>query len=406
MPGLSFNPALGLSAPETGELRESVAARFREAFFEEGKPALNTDPTSPAGQLVDLVLAEIEAKNAELLYLANQFDPKGAEGIWQDALGHIYFLTRKMSEPTLVTCQLTGAPGTRVPWGALAEDSEKRRFVNSRVGGVLLDADGKGEAVFRCTVPGPADVGPHSVNRIVTTVPGWDTVDNAEAGALGRDLETRGDFEARRAASVAKNAHGSVASLYGSLHDLSGAAGVIDVMVLENIGPDPVVKFGVTVPGHGVTVCIFGGRDEEIAELIYRKKDAGCDTGGNTTVTYVETGRTGAVYEFRILRPDTVNFWVRVKLDGEDVMTPALEAAIKEAVSAEFHGQGKGPRVGLASVTYASKFYCPVLDLGVKGLKEVTVALGAAPGTWADKVTIRGDQEPVLSVDNVIVEVG
>ena len=96
----------------------------------------------------------------------------------------------------------------------------------------------------------------------------------------------RFDYEARRAESVAKNAHGSAAAIYGSLHDLSGVSGVIDVQVLENVGPYPVVKHGVTVPGHGVTVCIFGGKDEDIAKVIYEKKDAGCDTGGNTTVVH------------------------------------------------------------------------------------------------------------------------
>jgi uncharacterized phage protein gp47/JayE len=394
---------------QTSDLRALLAARLAQAFFEAGKPELNTDPASPAGQLLDIITGESEAAAAALLFLAGQFNPKAAEGIWQDALGYIYFITRKMSEPTMVTCQLRGLPGTRVPWGSMVEDADRRRYVNTHVTGAVLDADGRGEAVFRCTEPGPKDVGPHAVTRIITTVPGWDTVDNAEAGVMGRDLETRGDFEHRRAESVAKNAHGTVMSLYGALHDLAGVAGVIDVQVLENIGPDPIVKYGVTVPGHGVTICIFGGRDEDIAELIYRKKDAGCDTGGNTEVVYVEPERTGAVYRFKILRPSTVNFWVKVKMSGEEPLTEGLVNRIKQAVSDDFHGLDPDtmhPRVGLASEVFASRFYCPVLNLGVKSLAQVTIALGPNPAAAAYglKVTINGNQEPALALANVLVE--
>jgi hypothetical protein len=405
---LGFDPSVGLSAPETAFIREEIARRFKAAFFEEGKPELDTDSSSPAGQLVDAWTAEVEAKNSEILYLANMFNPRVADGRWQDALGFIYFLNRKMSEPTIVTCQLTGRAGTKIPYGVLAEDTDHRRWVHNRFN-VSLDAGGRAETTFRCSRPGPEDVGPHAVNRIVSTLPGWDTIDNAASGVTGRELETRGDFEARRAASVAKNAHGSVLALYGTLHDLSGVAGVIDVQVLENIGPSPVVKYGVTVPGHGVTVCIFGGDDGEIAEIIYNKKDAGCDTGGNTEIVYVEPERTGAVYRYMILRPDTVNFWVKVTLGGDEPVTDALIGRIKAAVSRDFHGldtETMNPRVGLASDVYASRFYCPVLNLGVRNLSLVSVALGTSPssGSFGQKAVIRGDQEPVLSEDNVLVE--
>jgi uncharacterized phage protein gp47/JayE len=405
MSGLTFDPQTGLAAPETSQIRGEIAAKFKAAFFTEGKPELDTDPSAPAGQLVDALVAEVEAKNAEILYLANMFNPKAADGRWQDALGYIYFLNRKMSEPTIAVCRLTGLRGTKIPFGVIAEDTDRRRWIHNRVN-VSIGEDGTAETTFRCATTGPEDLGPGAITRIVTTVPGWDTVTNPESGATGRDLETRGDFEARRAGSVAKNAHGSVLSIYGTLHDLAGTAGVIDVQVLENIGPDPVIKHGVTVPGHGVTICIFGGEDSEIAEVIYNKKDAGCDTGGNAEVVYTEPEPTGAVYRFKILRPDAVNFRVKVTLSGADSATPKAVADIKAAVARDFRGEDPmtlNPRVGLASEVFASRFYCPVLNLGYENLSKVEVALGD-DGEWGETASIQGDQEPVLSEDNVTVE--
>jgi uncharacterized phage protein gp47/JayE len=409
MSTLVFDPAVGLAVPETAELRERIAAQFKAAFFRDNEPELDTDPSSPAGQLVDLLVAEIEAKNAELLRLANMFNPKVADGRWQDALGYIYFLNRKLAEPTTVSCVLTGLANTRIPYGILAEDSEGRRFMHNRLN-VSLGENGTVETMFRSVQVGKIEVAPNSINRIVTTISGLDTIDNPEAGVPGRLLETRSDFEARRAESVAKNSHGSVASIYGSLHDLSGIAGVIDVQVLENIGPEPVTKFGVTIPGHGITVCIYGGNDADIARIIYEKKDAGCDTGGNSVVTHVAEELGNAVYEYNIQRPATVGFWVSVELGSSEILTPDLEDRIKKAVVNDFLGNDEktaNPRVGLASTVYASRFYNCITNIPVRNLLSVTIALGdsVTNDDFYDMIVIRGDQEPTLSEGNVIVSV-
>lgn len=403
---LRFDPETGLYADPTDAVRQDVRAAWKAAFAGEGLPPLDTDPATPAGQLIDGEVAEIAAKNAQILFLANMFNPGVAEGRWQDALGHIYFLTRKQDEPTVVTCTVTGLQGTTVPYGALVKSLEGHTFICNR--SVTIGPEKRAETTFRCAVTGPVEISPHSVTAIVTTVAGWDTVDNESAGAVGRNLETRAEFEARRAASVAANAHGSTGALYGAIANLSG---VLDVAVLENIGPAPVVKYGVTVPGHGVTVCVYGGEDEAIAEAIYRKKDNGADTGGNILVAYRNADYHNAVYEYKILRPEPANFWVRVVLGGSDPVDPSLAETIRQAVYRDFNGLNAvsgNTRVSLASKVYASRFYQAVMGVeDVKSLYKVEIALGGntAPGEngYTDVLSIRGDQEPVTATDNIAV---
>lgn len=401
--GLIFNPAAGLHSPATSEIRDSVAEDWIQAFFDPDLPPLDTEPTTPAGQLIDAEVAEIEAKNAELLYLSNQFNPRVAEGRWQDALGYIYFLQRKLDEPTVVTCQLTGLIGTQIPYGALVQSMNGHTLICNRA--VTIGSGGMAETTFRVSENGPIEIPPHSVTAIVTTIPGWDTVDNDAAGAVGRDLETRSEFEARRAASVAANAHGSTGALFGTIANIPG---VLDVQVLENIGPDSVVKYGVTVPGHGVTVCVYGGDDEAIAQAIYNKKDNGADTGGNTPIVYTAADYHNAVYEYLIMRPETVNFWIKVTLGAGSAPTAAQIAALKEALWQDFYGlntQSGNARIGLASTVYASRFYCPAMAVdGIKNIQSIEIALSAdTPGAYADAVTINGDQEPVTSTANISV---
>ena len=51
MSQLIFDPATGLLAPDTAEIRAGVAGDWQQAFFAPDHPALDTEPTTPAGQL-------------------------------------------------------------------------------------------------------------------------------------------------------------------------------------------------------------------------------------------------------------------------------------------------------------------------------------------------------------------
>lgn len=404
---LTFNPATGLVAPDTSTIREAVAKDWVNAFAAPDSPPLDTEPTTPAGQLIDAEVAEIEAKNAAVLYLANQFNPKVNDGVWQDAIGYIYFINRKLDEPTVVTCQISGLNGTVVPYGALVQSLTGYTLICNR--SVTIGATGVAETTFRCSETGPIEFAPHSVTQIVTTIPGWDAVDNEAAGAIGRDIETRSEFEARRAQSVAANAHGSASAIFGTIANL---AGVLDVAVLENIGPAPVVKFGVEVPGHGVTICVYGGEDSAIAEAIYRKKDNGADTGGNVEVTFTPSDVRGTPrYVYKILRPAPVNFWVQVSLGAGTRVTPDVEAALRQAIYNDFYGlniESGNARVSLASIVFASRFYCAALGVdGVRNLQAIKIALSETlptdPASYVDVLSINGDQEPTLSLSNISV---
>lgn len=400
---LHFDPQTGLYADEVETVRETVRRDWQAAFARDGLPPLNVEPETPAGQLIDSQTAVIVDKDSELLFLANQFNPLTAEGVWQDALGYIYFLRRKLDEPTVVTCQLTGLNGTVIPYGALAQSTNGHTLICNR--SVTIGATGTAETTFRVSENGPIEIPPHSVTAIVTTIPGWDAVDNEAAGAVGRDLETRSEFEARRAASVAANAHGSTGALFGTIADIPG---VLDVQVLENIGPDPVVKCGVTVPGHGITVCVYGGEDAAIAEAIYNKKDNGADTGGNTPIVHTAADYADAVYNYLILRPETVNFWIKVTLGAGSAPTSSQIAALKDALYRDFYGLNETSghaRIGLASTVYASRFYCPAMAVdGINSIQSIEIALSAGtPDTYADVITINGDQEPVTSTANIVV---
>ena len=116
MAQIIFNPLVGVELPSTQEIRSDLGSRIQQAFqTSPTDPLLNIEPSSPMGQVLDLIVAEIEAKNSEILFLSNMVNPDLATGKFLDALAALYGLDRKISEPTVVNCELTGLKGTVIP---------------------------------------------------------------------------------------------------------------------------------------------------------------------------------------------------------------------------------------------------------------------------------------------------
>lgn len=403
MPLLNFDPAVGMTAPETAVLRDAVASNWEAAFNTgDGSPTLDTEAATPAGQLVDAEAAYLAQVNAELLYLFSQLNPRTAEGVWQDALGYIYFLTRKVAQPTLVTVTCTGLQNTVIPAGAQMQDDDGVRYECQQE--TIIPAGGSVDVPFQCTEAGPIECPAGTLSSIVTVIPGWDTGINQAAGVVGRNRESQADFENRRFASVAKNSHGSVFSLQGALADLDG---VVDCQVLENPTSATVTKHGVSIPSHSVAICIYGGADDAIAEIIYTKKDAGCGTTGGTTVTHTATEAGNAVYTYSIVRPTPTDVHIEVEINKTQQTSATVEQDVIDAVIGDFLGNDSNSgntRVGLAQTVYASRFSVAVIKTaGVQDLVGITIGLGS--GAMGASIDIPGDVEPTISAADITVVV-
>lgn len=400
---LRFNPQTGLSVDDVAVVREVVRQDWVQAFRQRpGLPDLRTEPETPAGQLIDSQTNAIVQKDNEVLYLGNQFNPLTAEGIWQDALAKIYFLTRKVEQQSVCVCVCTGLSGTVIPAGAVIKSTaDEMEWVCTEP--ATITSLGTVSARFTSKEGGAVEAPANTLTQIVTVIPGWDTVNNEVPAVIGRVAETQAEFEQRRFNSVAKNARGSLAAIYGALADISN---VIDCVVLENTTNETIESWGVQIPGHSIWVTIVGGDDAEIAETIYRKKDAGCGTAGNTQVTFQDRTIPGEpIYNYLIERPEPLSFGVKVSLIITSDTPSNIVDLVKDAVIQDFSGLGphSNLRVGSAMKVFASRFYCSVITAGVKNL--VSIEIKAGGGSWGDGVTINADKTPVLDRDNIVVDI-
>lgn len=399
MAQLQFDKSAGVSVPAVKTIRDDLGEAFKAIFKSKGgEPDINIEPTSPLGQIIDAFAAEVAAKNSEVAYLTGQSDLNSAEGRWLDALVSLYFLTRKVSEPTLVQCKVKGLRGTFIPYGAIVQDTTGNRYRHNVAGGCTIAANGEAQTTFSCVEHGAIEVLPHTVTKIVTVIPGWDSVDNVVGGVTGRATETDTELRSRYRDSVAINSVGNVDTIQANVANLTG---VVDCAVLENAGSVEQTLFGVTVPPHGICVCAFGGEDADIAQAIYLSKMAGTSMAGNYEVAFRDTEFSSIRYVYPIIRPVATGLFVRIEIYADEMDAETIES-IQKAVVLDALGSGAAARIGLAQTLYADRFRTAVYSACTAPVRTIAVALGAATG-WTDKLTINANIEPSITAENISV---
>lgn len=396
---VSFDPTTGITVESADNVRSALREEWQAIFAGDDLPALNVDAETPAGQMIDSETALIVQKDTEVAYLANMFNPLKAEGRWQDAIGQIYFITRKTAEPTVVQCQCVGLYGTVIPKGSIVQNTSGYQLTSLEE--ATIPVAGTVSVNFETVDTGSIAIAAGTVTKIITTIPGWDTVTNAVAGTVGRSEETRADFETRRFNSVAENAQGTDPALLGTLAAISG---VSDVAVLDNRTAASITTKGVTIPAHSVAICIYGGDETEIAEGIYKKLGAGCGTTGGTTVTYTDSAY-GSAYSYEVLRPTATTVKVQVTIHITDNTPSTIITDIKNAIYNDFYGNDTNSgnsRVGLGQTLYATRFSIAAIKAaGVVDL--VGISVGISGGALGSSVVFNANVEPVLTVDDVTV---
>lgn len=171
---------------------------------------------------------------------------------------------------------------------------------------------------------------------------------------------------------------------------------------MENYTGAEITKYGVTIDAHSVAICISGGVDTEIASVIYSRKDIGCGTTGDYEITYIDTNHANAVYTYRIIRPISTNFYVKVTFFTSGI-SDEEKAAIKAVIISDFLGQLDNDRVKLASDVFSSRFYKGIQSITDIPISSLVIKLGT--GAYSQHVTINGDIEPTLSESNITIDI-
>ena len=399
-----FNSKTGFDVTEIDDLREQIASEWQEAFKEKDRPLLNTDPETPQGQIIDSQVATVNQKDSEVLYLAQQFDPRTAEGRFQNALAEIYFIKRKPAINSYAMCTINGRAGTQIDAGALIE-SEIDGTQWSLDQNVTIPANETITAKFTCLTDGAISASAGTLTKIVTTVTGWDTVTNATA-IVGSLEESQSAFEQRRKDSVSLNARSTVNAVYANVAQCDGVIAVYAVDNKKNIS-ETIDNY--TLTPHSVFVSVIGGENEDIAKAIYNNLSAGCDYNGNTSVD-ITNEYSGAVETVKFYRPDVFNIFVKVQIQNSAQLQNDYENIVKQAVYNNFYGLDSTKinnepllRLKMNDDLYSSRFTPSILNAGITNV--LTVQLSLDGSEWVNNIHIPITANPTLDLNNIIIEV-
>jgi hypothetical protein len=352
----------GFVAATELEVLVGVQADMNAAFGGNLDPGLST----PQGQLASSLAAIIGDKDAQFLFYVSQVDPAFASGRMQDGIARIYFITRNPALATVVTATCTGAAGVVIPVGATAQASDGNLYICQGAGTIPLS--GTIDLQFACAVTGPitcAGGTPGSLNTIYQMIPGWDTINNTSDGVIGRNVESRAEFEVRRSASVAKNSMGMLTSIIGAVLSVPD---VLDAYVTENPSGGAVTIGGVSIAANSLYVAVVGGNDLDVATAIWSKKAPGCGYTGTTTVAVLDSNSGYSLpfpsYNVTFTRPTSTEIVFKISIVNSLAVPSDALTQIQTAIIAAMAGTDGGLRARIGGTILASRFYGGIAALG------------------------------------------
>ncbi|WP_432785024.1 hypothetical protein AAEX37_01945 [Oligella sp. MSHR50489EDL] len=394
MPQLKVTPQ-GIVSPPIQDVINGLWVLFKDAFGHE----LNESMSSPQGQLITSLAAIIQDERNQLIELANNFDPRYAQGVFQDGLGAINFITRKKGTRSVVSLTFIGLTGTVIPKAYRVQDNNGNFWETLET--KQISSDGKatieaGAIEAGAIEAGAIEAGANTITTIIQQITGLDRVYNENPSLAGIAEESQEEFEIRRRESVAINSKGLNASAYGAILNIPD---VLDVFVVDN-PTDSTIKVGSTnypIIRNSFLASVIGGDSEEIAKTILAKAGTGCSFEGNTEVVVYDDEnfeRNPPRYTVRFLRPDQIPIYIKIELNNKNIMTYRDEQNIINSVLNAFNKGSARARIGQELI--ASKYICAASN-AVPHLDVVSLKISLDGNEFKEKLQIGVDQFPVLN---------
>ena len=289
----------GFRRPTYAELLDALEYKARELF---GSKA-NLTVRSPLGIFLRIFawMLNLLFSTLEDVYNSRFIDTAVGASLYN--LGRALGLRLLGAQKAVGYLTFTGENGVEVPEGFLAETTAGMQYVTVS-SGVIRD----GEVTLPATAvsSGPdSNTAEGTITTITNPKLGIESVTNVKPFEGGRNTETDAEFRERYYKSVdfagGVNIDAIIAEVYESVE------AVIAVTGEEN---DTDFESESGLPPHSFEVVAYGGLDEEIAKAIFRRKAAGIQTFGNTTVAVL--GVSGQTFNISFSRPTPVKVWVRV----------------------------------------------------------------------------------------------
>lgn len=328
----------------------------------------------------------------QLAFLAKQFDPESAEGVWQDALYERIGVTRIAAQSTTFTKKILGTAGFSGTAGDITIRSNLTQEEFTNKSDYTLDNNGETVVTFECVVAGATNV---IANETFTIVEAPQQITDLATSAngdidLGRARETDGEFRVRFRNAKGIDAKGTRKANIANLLQYVDNANYLDILDKKN---DATFAAGTMeiIAKHNTT-------DEIFANAIFNTVADGIDLLGNTIVNVTdESNQTVPITFYKADEPEIL-IALTIKLK-----TGFYAAAVNPNVITAIMNYINTRGFGLGSVIFATEFVVPVLAVdGVDAVTSVQVKK-STDADYSDSITLTRFEIPSFSQDDITV---
>lgn len=304
----NFIDGAGIHTETYAQTVAALQAEFKRIYGVD----INLDSNSPDGQQIGNLALIKQDFLALITQDYNSKDPQQAVGAALDGVCALCGIYRKGGTYTKVTVQITndrtidldGLDTSSSPFTVADQNGNQFQLIEAET----ALAAGTHNLNFRAKDIGAVLVQPNTITTAVTIVLGVTAINNPSgATTQGVDQETDAQLRIRRQKSTSMPAQGFLSSLRAGILALDG---VISCLILEN---NTGAEDENSVPGHSIWVIVDGGDQAEIAETIYRYRNAGCGMVGNVAVQITQVDGTVFPVYFDVAQES--DLYVRFAID-------------------------------------------------------------------------------------------
>ena len=317
------------SLNDSGELefsyKDDILAEY-QSLFKTIFGDINTDPSTPQGQIITSLTQIDLATISYLENLANAFFFGGSGDFLDKWAWNLYRVTRKQGTPSSVIIKITGRPTTDIPNDFTISDGSENYIIEAPT---RIGENGEVIAKFNNIAINDFVAKANTITQIVTNIDGVERVNNENNATQAIFRETDAELFNRCLyfGSTATNA-----SFRSILANVAQVKGVNRIAGAENVANQNKIINGVELTPHSICIVADGGEAQEIAEAIQKSRATGCDMVGDIEIPlYIDKQK----YIYRFYRPKTVAIKAKVTVSqaNSGLIRADFEKITKEALA-------------------------------------------------------------------------
>ena len=317
------------SLNDSGELefsyKDDILAEYQN-LFKTIFGDINTDPSTPQGQIITSLTQIDLATISYLENLANAFFFGGSGDFLDKWAWNLYRVTRKQGTPSSVIIKITGRPTTDIPNDFTISDGSENYIIEAPT---RIGENGEVISKFNNIAINDFVAKANTITQIVTNVDGVERVNNENNATQAIFRETDAELFNRCLyfGSTATNS-----SFRSILANVAQVKGVNRIAGAENVANQNKIINGVELTPHSICIVVDGGEAQEIAEAIQKSRATGCDMVGDIEIPlYIDKQK----YIYRFYRPKVVAMKVKVTVSqaNSGLIRADFEKITKEALA-------------------------------------------------------------------------